>query len=65
MICRWLPDTTLTFAYETYVRFHETTREALIGTKILDRIQEPEREMVRHKVARMLETSETQTYENH
>lgn len=64
MICRWLPDTTLTFANETYVRFHETTREALIGTKILDRIQEPEREMVRQKVARMLETGETQTYEN-
>lgn len=64
VICRWLPDTTLTFVNEAYVRFHETTREALIGTKILDHIQYPERALVERQVERMIATGETNTYEN-
>ncbi|MDD4456953.1 MAG: PAS domain-containing protein, partial [Syntrophotalea acetylenica] len=36
LICRWRPDTTLTFVNAAYCRFFGKTREQLIGAKFLD-----------------------------
>jgi PAS domain S-box-containing protein len=34
-VCRWQPDTTLTFVNEGYCRFYDKTRQELIGNKFL------------------------------
>jgi PAS domain S-box-containing protein len=47
LICRYLPDTTLTFVNATYCRYFGKTQEELIGAKFLDLIPEPAREIVR------------------
>lgn len=38
LICRYLPDTTLTFVNDAYCRYFDKSREELIGTKFLDLI---------------------------
>jgi PAS domain S-box-containing protein len=38
MICRWAPDTTLTFVNDAYCRYFGESRDALIGTRFSDRI---------------------------
>jgi PAS domain S-box-containing protein len=43
LICRYLPDTTLTFANDAYCRFFGRSREELIGTKFIELIPEPAR----------------------
>jgi PAS domain S-box-containing protein len=40
LICRYLPDATLTFVNEAYCRYFGRTREELIGRKFLDLIPE-------------------------
>ncbi len=40
LICRYLPDTTLTFVNEAYCRYFGRSREELIGRKFLDLIPE-------------------------
>ena len=50
LICRYLPDTTLTFVNDAYCRFWRKTREELIGTKFLDLIPEPARAAARQHV---------------
>ena len=44
LVCRYLPDTTITFVNEAYCRYFEKTREQLIGTKYLQLIPESARE---------------------
>lgn len=51
LICRWVPDTTLTFVNEAYCRYHEKTREELIGKRVLDLLRSPEKERVEAHVA--------------
>src|SRR6476469_234805 len=46
LICRFLPDTTLTFVNDAYCRFRNATRGELLGTKLLTQIPEPARETV-------------------
>jgi PAS domain S-box-containing protein len=49
LICRYLPDTTLTFVNDAYCRYWNKTREELIGTRFVDLIPEGSRAaMVRH-----------------
>jgi PAS domain S-box-containing protein len=43
MVCRFLPDTTLTFVNEAYCRYFGRMREELIGTKFLSLIPEEAR----------------------
>lgn len=64
VICRWKPDTTLTFANEAYCDLHNLPREELIGQRVLDRIQEPERSRAAEIVAGMIEGNPPRTYEN-
>lgn len=64
MIVRWTPDTTITFANDAYCQLHNTAHDDLIGQKVLDRIQEPEREQAR-KVVALMQAGETPgPYEN-
>jgi PAS domain S-box-containing protein len=46
LICRNLPDTTLTFVNDAYCRYFGKTREQLIGMKFLELIPEPVRPAV-------------------
>ena len=36
LVCRWKPDTTITFVNEAYCRYFQTSREELLGMKVLD-----------------------------
>ncbi len=55
LICRYLPDTILTFVNEPYCRYFGKTREELIGRKFLDFIPEAARETARRHVESLLE----------
>jgi PAS domain S-box-containing protein len=55
LICRYLPDTTLTFVNEAYCRYFGRTREELIGRQFLDLIPEGAREMARRHVQALIE----------
>ncbi|HEX2349423.1 MAG TPA: PAS domain S-box protein [Ktedonobacterales bacterium] len=54
MICRYLPDSTLTFVNEAYCRSHGRTREQLIGTAFLDLMDEPARAQHAQRIAALL-----------
>ena len=55
LICRYLPDTTLTYVNEAYCRYFGKSREELIGKKFLDLIPEGAREIARRHVESLLE----------
>ena len=55
LICRYLPDTTLTYVNEAYCRYFGKTREELIGRKFLDLIPEAAREIARRHVESLLD----------
>ena len=44
LICRYLPDTTITFVNDAYCRYFNKTREELVGTKFLELIPENDRQ---------------------
>lgn len=62
LICRFLPDTTLTFVNEAYCRYFERTRDQLIGTPFLTLIPESEWEEVKSHVNQVLINKKTITY---
>ncbi|HWN98526.1 MAG TPA: sigma 54-interacting transcriptional regulator, partial [Blastocatellia bacterium] len=55
LICRYLPDTTLTFVNEAYCRYFGKTRDQLIGTRFLDLIPEFARDVARRHVESLIE----------
>jgi PAS domain S-box-containing protein len=55
LICRYLPDTTLTFVNDAYCRYFGKQREELIGTKFLWLIPESERNAEALHVASLIE----------
>ena len=55
LICRYLPDTTLTFVNDPYCRYFDKTQEELIGAKFLELIPEPAREVARKHVESLVE----------
>jgi PAS domain S-box-containing protein len=58
LVCRYLPDTTLTFVNEAYCRFFRKSAADLVGTKFIDLIPEAARpEALRH-VANLIATRE-------
>jgi|GEM_PF-549983 PAS domain S-box-containing protein len=64
VICRWLPDTTLTFVNESYCRFFGKTPEELVGTKWLFFIPESSREEVKRFYESIAENPKTYSYEH-
>src|SRR5215471_985825 len=55
LICRYLPDTTLTFVNESYCRYFGMAREELIGRRFLDLLPERSRRAVRRHVQSLME----------
>ena len=46
LVCRYLPDCTLTFANQAYCRYHEKSREELIGKSFLPSVRPDDRQVV-------------------
>ena len=55
LMCRCLPDSTLTFVNEAYCRFRRKTAEQLIGTRILDSLSDGAREDMSAHFASLIE----------
>src|SRR5262245_12414071 len=55
LICRYLPDTTLTFVNDAYCRYFDKTQEELIGAKFLELIPEPAREAALKHIESLVE----------
>jgi PAS domain S-box-containing protein len=64
LICRYLPDTTLTFVNDAYCRYFGRGREELEGTKFIELIPESARPAVLQQVASLMENPRTETYEH-
>lgn len=64
LICRFLPDTTLTFVNDAYCRYFGKTRTELIGSKFVDLIPSNARDAVLSHVASLVENPRTETYEH-
>jgi PAS domain S-box-containing protein len=59
LICRFLPDTTLTFVNDAYCRFAHKTREQLIGSRFIEMIPAHERDRVLDRIARLRRGSDS------
>jgi PAS domain S-box-containing protein len=64
LVCRYLPDTTLTFVNEAYCRFFGKTRAELIGRKFLELIPEHTRELARNQIARVARRKQPAAWEH-
>jgi len=64
LICRYLPDTTLTFVNDAYCRYFGRSREDLVGTKFIDLIPEHARAEALSHVQMLTATRRTVTYEH-
>jgi PAS domain S-box-containing protein len=53
LICRFLPDSTLTFVNDAYCRFWNKTREDLLGTRFVELIPPGAREAVLERIGRL------------
>ncbi len=65
LICRYLPDTTLTFVNEAYCRFFDKTREELISSKFLDLLPESGRLKALQHIALVAEKGTQLSSEHH
>src|SRR4030095_12294578 len=64
LICRNLPDTTLTFVNDAYCRYFGKRREELIGTKFLELIPPNARSAVLESIELLCKYPETETAEH-
>jgi len=64
LICRYLPDTTLTFVNDAYCRYFDKSREELIGTRFVDLIPPHDREAALSQISSLIESEESITYEH-
>jgi PAS domain S-box-containing protein len=64
LVCRYLPDTTLTFVNEAYCRFFDRRREELIGRRFVELIPDAARPAVFSQVESLLREPRVCTYEH-
>ncbi|HEY6931539.1 MAG TPA: ATP-binding protein [Thermoanaerobaculia bacterium] len=64
LICRFLPDTTLTFVNEAYCRYFAQAREELLGRPFLELIPDGPRETVRRHVESLVESPRVVIHEH-
>jgi PAS domain S-box-containing protein len=62
LICRFLPDTTLTFVNEAYCRYFGQSRDRLVGTRFLNLIPETDWAAVQEHIASVIRNREPVTY---
>ena len=62
LICRFLPDTTLTFVNDAYCRFWNKPKEELIGTRFLELIPESGRDVARAHVESVFHRPRTELH---
>ncbi|HEX4438527.1 MAG TPA: PAS domain S-box protein [Thermoanaerobaculia bacterium] len=64
LICRFLPDTTLTFVNEAYARYFGGASESLVGRSFLDLIPEPAQAVTRTQVESLVREPRAETHEH-
>ena len=64
LVCRYLPDTTLTFVNEAYCRYFGQPREQLLGRPFLALVPKAEWEAVRRQVDAVVRCAGVATYEH-
>jgi len=64
LICRYLPDTTLTYVNEAYCRYFGRSRAELIGRQFLELIPEDARDIARRHVESLLENPRVEADEH-
>ncbi len=64
LICRWLPDTTLTFVNDAYCQFFSKTRAELIGTRFADFLFPDDRQIIWESVTAISPDNPTTTNEH-
>jgi PAS domain S-box-containing protein len=64
LVCRYLPDTTLTFVNDAYCRFIGRPRESIIGHKFIDLIPGEERAAALTHIESLLHGSNPKIYEH-
>ena len=69
LVCRYLPDGTLTFVNDAYCRFRGRRREELLGRAFLDHVPDQDRPSVQRHIAALVagnsaERPEERTYES-
>lgn len=64
LICRFLPDTTLTFVNQSYCKHFGKTREALLGQRFLTMVPASESETIQAKLAAFTPDRDSLTYEH-
>jgi len=64
MICRYVPDTTLTFVNEAYCRFFGKSRHELVGHKFLDLIPDPAHGAILEHVRSLIENPRVEANEH-
>src|SRR5690606_5204390 len=62
LICRYTPDTTLTFVNDTYCRYFGRKRGELIGSKFIELIPDAERSVVLDRIESLLSGTHTETF---
>jgi PAS domain S-box-containing protein len=64
LICRYQPDSTLTFVNDAYCRYFEKNREDLIGSKFLELIPPHAQSTTRQHIQYLIESGNTHTNEH-
>ncbi len=64
LICRFLPDTTLTYVNDAYCRYFGKSREELIGTKYIEFLPPSIRPWANQKIESLVLSRGTMTYEH-
>jgi len=64
LICRFLPDSTLTFVNDAYCRYFGKNREELIGSKFVSLIPESNQEITLRHINSLVENPCTQSHEH-
>lgn len=64
LICRFLPDSTITFVNDSYCQYFNKNRDELIGTSFLELIPEPDRESVNNNINSLTFHNPTMTHEH-
>jgi PAS domain S-box-containing protein len=64
LVCRFLPDTTLTFVNEAYCQFFRKTRDQLIGSRFVELIPESARDPALKHIASVADNKEQRVHEH-